>query len=405
MFDKYIDVILEIGLNLQPGERLHNRGQASDWKLIHRITEKAYEKGASFVSVEWEDNRIDSLALLYGDEERACTWPAWKNVITKELLDTNACVLSLRSPFANEVEKQPPIERIMRRQRSKATANDAFNTRVLEFDLRYCIATAPNPAWAKKVFPTLDEDEALQKLWEAVLHCSYADLDDPVAFWRRKQQEAIRRCRWMNEQEFDAVHFIDPHTDLTVGLPPRHIWLESGVKCSSDGVFFLPNVPSEENGSVPLRSGVDGTVRLSKPLVYQEMLIEGATLRFEHGKVTAFDAERGREALAEIIHADENACYLGEVAIVPENSAIGETGLIYYTTLFDENTSCHIALGESFPYEVGGMAGKSREEQIAAGINRSSIHVDMMIGTKEMKVYGLKNGKKTLLLADGDWQI
>ena len=405
MLDKYIDVILEIGLNLQPGERLHIRCQASGWQVAHRIAEKAYEKGARFVSVEWEDDRIDTLALMHGEEGMACFWPEWKNVITRELMETNACVLALRSPFASEGGGQPSVEKVMRRQRSKAAANAAFNTRVLEFDLRYCIATVPNPEWAKRVFPSLDADTALQKLWQAVFHCSYADLDDPVAFWRRKQEAAARRCEWLNGQEFEAVHFMDPHTDLTVKLPPRHIWLEGGVRCSSDGIYFLPNVPSEENGSVPLRDGTDGTVRLSKPLVYQGMVIEGATLRFEHGKVVAFDAESGREALAGIVHADENSCYLGEVALVPENSAISETGLTFYTTLFDENTSCHIALGESFPYQVGGMAGKSREEQIAAGINRCSIHQDMMIGTKEMKVWGLKNGSRTLLLSGGEWQI
>ena len=405
MLDKYIDVILEVGLNLQPGERLHIRCQASEWQLARRVTEKAYEKGAGFVSVEWDDDRIDALALKYGDEGLSCAWPEWKNIITRELMDANACVLNLRSPFASAGGAQAPVERIMRRQMSRAAANAAFNTRVLEFDLRYCIAEVPNAAWAKKVFPSLDEETALQKLWEAVFHCGYADLNDPVSFWRRKQEEAVRRCEWLNAQEFEALHFKDPHTDLTVGLPPRHIWLEGGVSCTSDGVYFLPNIPSEENGGVPLRTGTDGTVRLSKPLVYQGIVIEGVTLRFEHGKVVAFDAESGKEALAGIIHADENACYLGEVALVPENGVIGETGLTFFSTLYDENASCHIALGESFPYQVGGMAGKSREEQIAAGINRSAIHEDLMIGTKEMQVWGLKNGSRTLLLSDGDWQI
>ena len=404
MFDKYIDVILAIGLNQRPGDRLLIRGQVSEWRAVHRFAEKAYEKGAAFVDVEWEDSTVDSLAFRYGDEELACAWPEWRKAITMGQMETNGCILVLRSPFLSGAD-DVPVEKIMRRQLSKAKAYDRFNTRVLEFGIRYCIAELPNAAWAKKVFPDLDPDTALEKLWAAVFHCSYADLGDPVGFWRRKQENAMRRCERLNGQEFDALHFLAPYTDLTVALPEGQIWLEGGVVCTSDGVRFLPNIPSEENGSVPLRTGVDGTVRLSRPLVYQGKLIEGATLRFEHGKVTEFDAARGRETLSAIIHADENSCYPGEVAIVPENSVIGKTGLTFFSTLYDENTSCHIALGEGFPYQVRGMTGKSRAEQIAEGINRSSIHVDMMIGTKEMKVYGLKNGLKTLLLADGEWQI
>lgn len=399
--NKYFDVVFEIGLKLMPGQWLHITANVSDRPVVLLAVEHAYAFGAGNVTVEWLDNTVDAMRLRQADEQTATAYPAWKTAMYEEMLDAGACFLRLDSPFADPM-KDVSLERIKKMEQNRSRGTAHYNQLKFEFKVRYCIATVANADWAARVFPELPGEQALASLWQAIFHCCYADLDDPIGYWLEKRKKGNARAEMLMNTQFDALRFCDGRTDLTVGLPRGHHWV-CGCARSPEGVEYLPNMPSEECATAPDRNHVDGIVYSTRPLIYKDMRIEDFWLRFVNGRVVEYDARVGRDTLEMILTADENSSYIGEVAMVDGSAVIGKTGLVFYTTLFDENASCHIALGECVPMLVDGMVGKSRQEQLAGGVNRSCVHVDFMVGSDTMNIYGIKNGVQTQLFRNGRW--
>ena len=261
----------------------------------------------------------------------------------------------------------------------------------------------PTQAWADKVFPELDEAKRMDALWDAIFKATRVDQEDPVAEWKKHTDTLDSKADHLNQKKYQALHYSAPGTDLTVELAKDHIWVSAG-SVNENGVTFIANMPTEEVFTANAKTGVNGVVSSTKPLSYAGNLIENFTLTFKEGKVVDFKAEKGEETLKKLIETDEGSAYLGEIALVPHQSPISETDLIFFNTLFDENASNHFALGKAYPFCVEGGKNMSDEEVVAHGLNDSLTHVDFMIGSAEMNIDGItSDGKKEPVFRKGNW--
>lgn len=270
----------------------------------------------------------------------------------------------------------------------------------------WCVLSIPTKNWAKRVFPNLSEDEALEKLWDAIFEATRIDLEDPVQAWQEHLDNLTAKVNFLNEKDFKSLHYKASNgTDLVVELPEGHIWAGGGG-LNAKGTYFVANMPTEEVFTLPLKTGVNGVVYSSKPLNYGGKLIDEFKIQFKDGKAVAYEAKQGQEILEDLLKIDEGAKYLGEVALVPFNSPISQANIVFFNTLFDENASCHFALGKAYPTSIKDGAKMSEEELEAAGVNNSLTHVDFMIGTSDMSIVGeRRNGEKIEIFKDGNWAI
>ena len=272
---------------------------------------------------------------------------------------------------------------------------------------QWSVIALPNPKWAKIVFPDKDEDEAVKALWDAILFSVRVREDnDPVAEWEKHDKVLEAHCDILNAHQFKAMHFSNKKgTDLTVNLVKNHIWVGGGCT-TPDGVFFNPNMPTEECFCMPDRNNVNGTVYASKPLSYSGKVIEDFWFRFENGQVVEYGAAKNEEALKQLLDTDEGSKRLGEVALISYDSPISNLNVLFFNTLFDENASCHLALGRCYPENVEGGIEMSKEELLAAGGNDSMNHVDFMFGTSDMTVTGIKeDGSTVTVFSEGNFVI
>lgn len=271
--------------------------------------------------------------------------------------------------------------------------------------VNWCGAAAPVKGWADAALPDLPEGERMQALWEHILMaCRVTGEGDPVAAWKEHLGRLGERTAFLNRSRFTRLHYRAPGTDLTIGLPERHRWISGAGARNSQGVAFCPNLPTEEVFTAPQKDGVNGVVRSTLPLNYAGTLITGMTLRFANGRVVSYSADSGQEVLGGIFDTDEGARFLGEVALVPVTSPIYETGILFYNTLFDENASCHLAVGRPYPICVEGGGAMSPAEREQAGLNYSSTHVDFMIGSEALDIDGeTASGERVPLFRKGMW--
>lgn len=261
----------------------------------------------------------------------------------------------------------------------------------------------PSASWAAKVFPDAPSEQQVELLWDAIFKATRADQEDPIEAWSRHLDGLKTRCASLNESKFRKLHYTAPETDLTIELPEGHIWCQAGA-VNGKGVPFLANIPTEEVFTAPLKSGINGKVSSTKPLSYGGNLINNFTLTFENGKVIDFTAEEGAETLASLIALDEGSSYLGEVALVPFHSPISESGILYYTTLYDENASCHLALGAAYAFTIQEGITMTKEQLLEKGMNQSHTHVDFMMGSPEMNIDGINDDGTTVpIFRNGDW--
>nr|WP_284199601.1 aminopeptidase [Alicyclobacillus sacchari] len=261
----------------------------------------------------------------------------------------------------------------------------------------------PTVAWANQVFPDEEPDKRITRLWEALFHMTRVDQAHPEHAWRQHLHDLRRRCALMNNAQYHALRYIAPGTDLTVQLPRRHRW-SGGGRFTQDGIFIVPNLPTEEIFTAPLRTGVHGTVTSTRPLLYAERVIDEFTLTFEQGRVIECRAGRGLDMLKALLATDEGAAFLGEVALVPHGSPVSQQGVTFYHPLFDENASCHLALGSAYPTSIEGGQSLPKERLVEQGINASMIHVDFMMGSKELNVFALTGSDEWVcLLEHGEW--
>ena len=390
MYDKLAELVVKKGVNVQKDQPVIIKASVQDAAFAKKVAKCAYEAVARYVSVQWHDTDLSRMAYLYEADEVLAEVPQWQYDRMKYQQDGGACYINITS---DEPGAMADIDSGKLR-----IANQAYFAKMADLVPytmnnvgQWTVIGVPSVAWARAVFPDLDEEEAFEKLGDAIFSVTRVTQDnDPIAEWEQHDRELLEHADRLNGFNFKKLHFTSElGTDLDVELVRGHIWVGGGCT-TPKGVFFDPNMPTEECFCMPVKTGTNGIVYASKPLDYNGKLIENFWLRFEDGRVIDFDAEKGKEALSQMISFDEGASYLGEVALVPYDSPVSHSGVLFLHTLYDENAACHLALGRPYPENLEGGVDMSKEELAAHGANDSMLHEDFMIGTREMSIDGIR---------------
>lgn len=400
---KYAELAVKMGVNVQKDQVVIVRASIEAVDLARAITKEAYARGAKDVIVEYSDDEITHERMLKAPMDVIEKYPKWRVDGIVEYLKEGACIINIISSNPDLMSDVDP-KRIAVSNKAGAEASKEYREYILGSKSCWTIIAYPNKDWAKKVFPELGEDEAFEKLWENIFKASRVDQEDPIKAWENHIDVLNKGMSFLNSNKFTKLHYTGPGTDLMVELPKGHAWLGGGDDNTVNGTFFLANIPTEETFTMPLKTGVNGTLSSSMPLNYGGNLIEDFNFIFKDGKIVEFDAKKGYDTLKNIIETDEGAHYLGEVALVPVDSPISNTGIIFFNTLFDENASCHFALGAAYPSCIENGISMSKEEKEKAGVNESLTHVDFMVGCKELNIMGIKeDGSEVQVFKDGNW--
>lgn len=404
---KYARLLIQTGVNIQKGQLLVIHAEVQHHAFAELCVEEAYKAGAGEVWTFFNDEQIYRLSLLHGDEKALSTMPQWRLKLEEEAQARQSAQLHLISSmpgFMDDVD-HAKAGRIQQAGSRALRPYDAYTSASLG---QWCVAAVPNAFWAKKVFPDLAETEALSALWDAVFKTMYITEDnDPVKAWEEHDKELKDHCSILNRMQFQSLHYTNSlGTDLVVQLPQHHIWSGGSETARLTKAVFQANMPTEEVFTTPSRTGVNGTVAASRPLDLNGTLVENFRFTFKDGEVTDFQAEKGAEALEHLLNTDENSRRLGEAALVPYDSPISRMNLLFYDTLFDENASCHLALGDSYPTQIEGGVAMSEEQLLAHGGNVSSVHVDFMIGTQDLNIQGIdQEGKEVPVFRNGSFAV
>lgn len=398
----YAQVLLQRGINLQNKQLLVLSAPVEAHEFVAVITAEAYKAGASQVIMDW---RCDPLTRLrYEQEElsRFTEFPSWKR-------DFYLHYYHKKAAFINLISANPSLlqgissEKITAWQHARHNALQEYISGMMASQVPWLIAAVPGKEWAQLLFPAAGT-KAIELLWQKILSAARANGENPLADWDRHLLQLERRRRWLTAHHFVSLHYKNARgTDLQIGLPEHHIW-QGGQEETAYGHFFNANIPTEEVYTAPRADQVNGTVYNTKPLVYNGNIIDQFSLTFQAGKVVAADAEIGNELLQTILQMDENACRLGEVALVPYHSPISLSHTLFYETLLDENASCHLALGAAYPTCIQNGSAMTKEELQQAHINDSVIHVDFMIGSEDLQITGrTADNKEIPIFTNGDW--
>lgn len=400
---KYVDLALNIGINLQKEQILVIMSPVETAPFTRLLVEKAYELGASEVIVHWSDDFCKKMTFTYGKKEIFEEMPAWQVDSLMYYANKGAAFLSIA---ANDPELLAGIdsEKIGAYQKTRGQALKPYYDKIMVNELQWNIISVPTLAWAKKVFPNIDDNEAVDMLWNAILKSTKSDTENPIETWKNHLNILKEKMDYLNNKQFEKVVITNSlGTNLTVKLPKNHIWA-SGKDITQSGIEFVANIPTEEVFSMPHKYGVDGIVYASKPLNYGGTLIEDFSITFKDGKIIDFSAKSGYEALENLVSIDEGAKYLGEIALVPFDSPISNLGILFYNTLFDENASCHLAIGQAYSSCIQGGDKLSSEEMEEVGMNDSLTHVDFMFGTSDLSIVGYEeNGNCENIFINGNW--
>jgi aminopeptidase len=392
--ERYADLIVNFGANVQEGQIVDLGSALGKEELTRAITASAYKCGAKFVDVYYWDPHLKRERVRHVADEALDFVPAWYGERTLQLGDERAAVISLSGPIEPRLFDDLDQERLGRDVFPRVKE---WATVINERTVNWCVAPGPTAKWAELVYPELEPEAALDKLWQQVIHVCRLDEDDPVGAWRARGLALASVAERLTERRFDAIHLEGPGTDLTIGLLPTSEW-NGGADETVDGIWHMSNLPTEEVFTTPDPERVEGVVRATMPLYTQGLIIEGLTVRFEGGHAVQIDAESGADALRALVEQNERGDRLGELALVDREGRIGPLETVFYDTLLDENATSHIALGSA--YETGvGEADRQR-------INQSTIHVDFMVGSPEVDVTGItREGERVPVLRDSTWQI
>jgi len=399
----YAKLCVKVGINLQPGEPLVINAPVEGVEFVRLVAKHAYEAGASEVHVNWNDEILTKLKYENAPMEVFENFPKWYADGLEDYAKKGAGFLSI-SAQDPELLKDIDPKKIAANNKSSALALKEWRKYTMNDINSWCIVSIPTKSWAKRVFPNVSEDEAVELLWDKIFSATRMDLDDPIAAWQEHVATLKQKMNFLNEKNFKELHYTSSNgTNLTVKLPTGHIWVGGGSK-NSKGTYFVANMPTEEVFTMPLKTGVDGVVYSTKPLNYGGKLIKDFKFTFKEGRVVDFEAKVGQEILSDLLNIDEGAKYLGEVALVPFNSPISNTNTVFLNTLFDENASCHFALGKAYPTNIKGGENMTEEELEAHGVNNSLTHVDFMIGTSDLSIVGkTQDGKEIQIFENGNW--
>lgn len=400
--EKYAELIVAVGVNVQKSHTVVLNIDVEQLELAHLITKKAYEHGAAEVIVRWADDFILKEFLLHADQERLENIPSFKIDEADDWVAKGASRIAVVSSDPGSLAGVNP-ERVAAFQKSNSKAMENVRKATQANKVSWTVVAAAGQEWAKKVFPNLEPSAAKEALWEQIFKTTRIDQEDPVLAWKKHTDTLQNKASELNAEQFVALHYTAPGTDLVVGLPKNHIW-EGVGSLNARGEQFNANMPTEEVFCAPDANRVDGYVSSTKPLSYAGSIISGMKFTFKDGKVIDFSATEGEEVLAKLLETDEGAKRLGEVALVPDPSPISQSGITFFNTLFDENASNHLAFGSAYAFNLQGGTEMSEEELAKAGLNRSLTHVDFMIGSAEMDIDGLRaDGSRAPIFRKGDW--
>ncbi|MBO5323138.1 MAG: aminopeptidase [Oscillospiraceae bacterium] len=398
---EYARLIVRCGLNVQKGQEVMVYAGLDQPEFVALVVEEAYKAKAKKVIVEWNYDPLTKLHARYQSVTTMGTVPEWQKARQQHFCDVLPARVHLVSEDPDGLKGVNVAKMAKARKMSYPILKPYIDDR--DGKQQWCIAAVPGKAWAKKVFPGLRASVAMEKLWEAILSTSRVN-DDPVKAWEEHNADLKQRCEYLNSLGIESLHYTaDNGTDLTVGMIPEAIFCGGG-EVSRQGIFFNPNIPTEECFISPMKGKAEGIVYSTKPLSYQGQLIDNFYIRFENGKAVEAKAEKGEELLNTMLTMDEGAGYLGECALVPQASPIAESGLLFYETLFDENAACHLAVGAGFADTIRDHHSKTLQECQDLGINDSMIHVDFMIGCDTMNIDAhCADGKIVPIFRNGNW--
>ncbi len=403
ILDNYCQLVLKIGVNLQPNQPLYIACPTKWAYVAEALTKTAYEMQAKFVRIIWENERIDNLNYLNADVDTLCEVPKWFVDSRNYLVENNYCYVSISAENPKAFNNIPP-EKMSKVAIARSKALKKYSDAVMNNAIRWCVVPLPSKEWAEQIF--CSDQNAQEKLSVLIEKCMRLDCDNPTLAWEKHIATLDKRAKFLNDANLDYLHFTNAlGTDLKVKLADDHVFL-SAKERAKDGIYFVANMPTEEIFTAPHKAGVNGIVFSALPLSYNGQIIDEFSLTFKKGKVVDFTAKTGYQTLSNLLKTDKGILSLGEVALIGKNSPIAQSYVLFFNTLFDENASCHLALGKAYPTTVKNGETLSKSELNKLGVNDSVEHVDFMIGTSDLSVIGVtKDNKKITLLSDGEWVI
>lgn len=398
---KYAHLIAKMGVNVQKGQEVFISAELDQPEFVQMVVEECYKLGAKTVIVDWTYQPLTVTNVKYRAVKTLSELSDWEEARVKHYVDKLPCRIYIESEDPDGLKKMN-MEKYAKAMQNKYPKVKPYQDAMLN-KYQWCIAAVPGPIWAKKLFPELSKKQAMEKLWEKIFQCARID-DDPVLAWEKHNDDIHKREEYLNSLDIKSLHYTSKNgTDFTVGL------IDGGQFCGGDekslsGISFNPNIPSEEIFTSPKKGEAEGIVYATKPLCYHGTLIEDFWIRFKDGKAVEWDAKKNKDVLTTLITMDEGSAYLGECALVPYDSPIQNSGILFLNTLFDENAACHLAIGRGFNDCIKGFETKTNEECIEMGINDSMVHSDFMIGSKDLCIEATtKSGKKVQIFKDGNW--
>ncbi|WP_173915936.1 aminopeptidase [Halobacillus sp. Marseille-Q1614] len=402
---KYAELAVRAGVNLQKHQLLIIHSDIQNATFARLIQTVAYEAGASNVFIDWKDEQAAKEFYLNATDDAIDHFPDWQAARFKEWEDGGAAYIHIISENL-DVFEEVSTDRINRYLKASRTKLKDHHAKIRSHEVRWCLIAVPSFEWASKVYPHVSKEEAVQSLWQAILSGARVDGTDPIKDWENHDRAFDSRKKILNESQFEALHFTNSRgTDLFVGLPKNHLYIGGGV-IDKKGIPFFPNIPTEEVFTAPHKNKVNGKLVGTKPLVYGGSVIDEFHLIFQDGRITDYYAAKGQDVLQDLIETDEGSHYLGEIALVSNKSPLAQIDTLFYNNLFDENTSCHIGIGNASPSNIQNGVDQTEEKLKAAGLNASLLLVNVTFGTEDMKVVGIEEGgTEVLLMKDGDFQF
>lgn len=408
MLWQYARLVVEVGINVQKGQPVMINCPVDRADFARMLVTAAYDAGAKEVFVNWRDDQCARQHWLKADDSVFDSIHPWEVMKRTELAKQCAGMISVA---ASDPENLKGVDTDRLRRANMAAGRDLKEVMRMQMSnaVPWCVVSVPIESWAKKVFPDLDGEAAMERLWEEIFKSVRITEDgDAVAEWRAHCERIEGFAKRMTEYDFAELHYKNSlGTDLCVKMPENHMWLAGGDICKTNGVKFVANMPTEEVFSAPLRTGVDGTLVAAKPLVLNGNVVDGIRFTFKEGRIVDIHADKGEETLRAEVDLDEGSHYLGEIALVPYDSPISNSGILFYNTLFDENAACHFAFGEAYPACIKGGDDLDPEQLKEAGINADShTHVDFMVGTSDLSIIGrTRDGREIKVFENGNFAL
>jgi len=400
--EKYAELAVKVGVNVQKGQTLVVNAALDAAEFVRLVVKKAYETGAHNVIVNWNDDTVSKTKYDLAPDEAFKEYPEWRAKETEDLAEKGAAFMAVISASPDLLKGVNP-ERISNFQKAAGQALEKYRQAIQSDKVSWTVVAAAAPEWAEKVFPDAPSDQQVSLLWDAIFKATRSDVENPVEAWKKHDETLHEKVHYLNDKRYQKLHYKAPGTDLTIELPKNHIWVGAG-SVNENGVEFMANMPTEEVFTVPFKTGVNGTVASTKPLSYGGNIIDKFSVTFEEGKIVSVKAEEGEEILKRLVDTDEGSHYLGEVALVPYNSPISQSNILFFNTLFDENASNHLAIGSAYAFCIEGGKKMSKDELLENGLNQSITHVDFMIGSAEMDIDGItEDGKSEPIFRAGNW--